>query len=85
MWNEFTETLRAQLSNQLVAGAIALGLVGVAAAALRKVPGALWSQLKRAFVVTAMVGEGFTRASVSDKKAMFGGSGWLFAISSRRS
>lgn len=53
MWSEFTEALRAQLSNQLVAGAIALGLIGVAAAALRKVPGAIWSQLKRAFVVTA--------------------------------
>jgi len=55
MWSEFTEALRTQLGNQLVAGAIALGLIGVAAAALRKVPGAMWSQLKRAFVVTATV------------------------------
>lgn len=53
MGNEFTEALRAQLSNQVVAGAIALGLVGVAAASLRKLPGALWSQAKRAIVVTA--------------------------------
>jgi hypothetical protein len=53
MWTEFIETLRAQLSNQVVAGAIALGLVGVLAAALRNLPGALWGQAKRAIVVTA--------------------------------
>ncbi len=53
MWHELTEALRSQLSNQLVAGAIALGLVGVVAAALRKVPLALWSQFKRGFIVTA--------------------------------
>jgi chaperone BCS1 len=53
MWSEIGEALRAQLSNQVVAGAVALGLVGVAAASLRKVPGALWAQLKRAIVVTA--------------------------------
>jgi hypothetical protein len=53
MWSEFVETLRTQLSNQVVAGAIALGLVGVVAASLRKLPGALWSQLKRAVIVTA--------------------------------
>jgi mitochondrial chaperone BCS1 len=55
MWTDFLEALRAQLANQVVAGAIALGLVGVLAAALRKVPGALWSQLKRAVVVTATI------------------------------
>lgn len=48
-----TEALRAQLSNQVVAGAVALGLIGVVAAALRNLPGALWAQLKRAVVVTA--------------------------------
>ena len=53
MWESFVEALRAQLANQMVAGAIALGLVGVLAAALRKVPGALWSQAQRLFVVTA--------------------------------
>jgi len=53
MWSELAEALRTQLSNQVVAGAIALGLVGVVAASLRKLPGALWSQLKRAFLVTA--------------------------------
>ena len=53
MWTDLTEAIRAQLSNQVVAGAIALGLVGVVAASLRKLPGALWSQAKRAIIVTA--------------------------------
>jgi mitochondrial chaperone BCS1 len=53
MWNELTEAVRAQLSNQVVAGAIALGLVGVVAASLRKLPGALWAQVKRGIIVTA--------------------------------
>jgi mitochondrial chaperone BCS1 len=53
MWADIVEALRSQLSNQMVGGAVALGLVGVVAASLRKVPGALWSQLKRAVVVTA--------------------------------
>jgi mitochondrial chaperone BCS1 len=53
MWTDFTEAIRAQLSNQVVAGAIALGLVGVVAASLRKLPGALWSQVKRGIIVTA--------------------------------
>ncbi len=53
MWSELVEALRAQLGNQMVAGAIALGLVGVAAASLRKLPAALWGQIKRAFIVTA--------------------------------
>ncbi len=53
MWNDIVEALRAQLANQMVGGAIALGLVGVLAASLRNLPGMLWSQLKRAVVVTA--------------------------------
>ncbi|MBS0500402.1 MAG: AAA family ATPase [Burkholderiaceae bacterium] len=53
MWNEWIDALRAQLGNQIVAGGIALGLVGVAVAALRKLPGAIWSQAKRLFIVTA--------------------------------
>ena len=52
MWDALTEALRTQLNNQVVAGAVALGLVGVVAAALRKLPGAVWSQLQRLFVVT---------------------------------
>lgn len=53
MWTDLADALRAQLSNQVVAGAIALGLVGVLAAALHKLPAALWHQLKRGFIVTA--------------------------------
>ncbi len=55
MWTEFIETLRQQLSNQVVAGAVALGLVGVLAAALHKWPAAIWHQLKRLLVVTATI------------------------------
>lgn len=53
MWADFIETLRQQFSNQVIAGAIALGLAGVFAASLHKLPAALWNQLKRLFVVTA--------------------------------
>lgn len=53
MLNDLTEAVRTQLSNQVVAGAIALGLVGVLAASLRQLPGAIWSQAKRLFIVTA--------------------------------
>ncbi len=53
MWSEITAALKAQLSNQMVAGAIALGLVGVVAASLRSFPGWLWSQVQRAIIVTA--------------------------------
>jgi mitochondrial chaperone BCS1 len=51
MWHDFITTLQGQLNNQVVAGAIALGLVGVVAASLRKVPGTLWAQLQRLLVV----------------------------------
>jgi mitochondrial chaperone BCS1 len=53
MWQAVVEAVQAQLGNQVVAGAIALGLVGVVAAALRNLPGAIWSQLQRVFIVTA--------------------------------
>lgn len=55
MWTEFLDVLRAQLSNQVVAGAVALGLVGVVAASLRNLPLALWNQLSRLLVVTATI------------------------------
>lgn len=51
MWQSFLSALQAQLANQVVAGAVALGLVGVLAAALHKLPGRLWSQLQRLLVV----------------------------------
>ncbi|MCK6425170.1 MAG: AAA family ATPase [Burkholderiaceae bacterium] len=53
MWSSFLDTLRQQFENQVFAGGIALGLVGVLAASLRHVPGLLGSQLQRALVVTA--------------------------------
>jgi hypothetical protein len=53
MMNELIDALRAQLGNQMVAGAIALGVVGVVLASLRKIPALLWSQLKRGVIVTA--------------------------------
>ncbi|MBL0087239.1 MAG: AAA family ATPase [Ideonella sp.] len=53
MWDTLVEALRAQLANQLVAGAVALGLVGVLAASLRRLPGLFWGQLRRGLVVTA--------------------------------
>ncbi|WP_088283973.1 AAA family ATPase [Ideonella sp. A 288] len=55
MWDALVTALKAQLDNQVVAGAVALGLIGVVAASLRSVPAALWSQLQRAFVVTAVI------------------------------
>ena len=53
MWSDFIAALQAQLANQMVAGAVALGLVGVVAASLRNLPSMLWGQAKRAFIVTA--------------------------------
>jgi mitochondrial chaperone BCS1 len=69
MWSDFIEALRAQLANQMVAGAVALGLVGVVAASLRNLPSLLWGQAKRAFIVTA------TLDSRTDLFAAF--VGWL--------
>lgn len=55
MWNDFIAALQAQLGNQVVAGGLALGLMGVLLASLRKLPGWLWAQAQRALVVTAVV------------------------------
>ena len=53
MWGDLIDAVRVQLSNQVVAGAIALGLVGVVAAALRNLPATIWQQAKRGFIVSA--------------------------------
>lgn len=53
MWGDFIDALRNQLGNQMVAGAVALGLIGILAASFRKLPGFLWSQFSRTLVVTA--------------------------------
>lgn len=55
MFNSFLEALQAQLQNQVVAGGLALAIAGVLIATLRKVPGLIWGQLKRVFVVTAVI------------------------------
>lgn len=55
MWDALVEALRAQLQNQFVAGGVALGLVGVIVAALRKLPALAWAQVSRALVVTAVI------------------------------
>ena len=39
MWDTLVDALRNQMSNQVVAGAVALGLAGVVVASLRKLPG----------------------------------------------
>jgi len=53
MWTDLINALGTQLNNQVVAGGLALGLVGVVVASLRKVPGLLGSLLARGLVVTA--------------------------------
>jgi mitochondrial chaperone BCS1 len=47
--------LKTQLENQVVSGGLILGLIAAVAAALRKLPLMLWSQLKRALIVTAVI------------------------------
>lgn len=69
MWDTLVDALRNQMSNQVVAGAVALGLAGVVVASLRKLPGLVWGQLKRGLVVTA------TLDSRNDLFAAF--VGWL--------
>ena len=55
MWDSLIAALRAQLDNQLFAGGLALGLLGLLATLLRKLPGMLWAQTQRALVVTAVI------------------------------
>jgi len=47
--------IQAQFQNQLFVGGFVLGLMGLLAAWLRKVPGILWSYLNRVFIVTAVI------------------------------
>jgi mitochondrial chaperone BCS1 len=47
--------LKTQLENQVVSGGLILGLIAAVAAALRKLPFMLWSQVKRALIVTAVI------------------------------
>ncbi|MFA6121449.1 MAG: AAA family ATPase [Sideroxydans sp.] len=47
--------IQAQFQNQLFVGGFVLGLMGLLAAWLRKVPGMLWSYFNRVFIVTAVI------------------------------
>lgn len=49
------QALREQFQNQVVAGGLVLGLVGVILASLRSLPGRLWEYGKRVMVVTAVI------------------------------
>ncbi|MDD4912571.1 MAG: AAA family ATPase [Sideroxydans sp.] len=51
LWN----LIQAQSNNQLFVGGFVLGLMGLLAAWLRKVPGMLWSYFNRVFIVTAVI------------------------------
>lgn len=51
LWN----LIQAQFNNQLFVGGFVLGLMGLLAAWLRKVPGMLWSYFNRVFIVTAVI------------------------------
>jgi mitochondrial chaperone BCS1 len=47
--------VKTQLENQVVSGGLILGFIAAIAAALRKLPFMLWSQFKRALIVTAVI------------------------------
>jgi mitochondrial chaperone BCS1 len=47
--------LKTQLENQVVSGGLILGIIAAVVAALRKLPLMLWSQVKRALIVTAVI------------------------------
>lgn len=49
------QALHEQFQNQVVAGGLVLGLVGVILASLRNLPGRLWEYGKRLMVVTAVI------------------------------
>jgi mitochondrial chaperone BCS1 len=47
--------LKTQLENQVVSGGLILGFIAAIAAAMRKLPFMLWSQVKRVLIVTAVI------------------------------
>jgi mitochondrial chaperone BCS1 len=49
------DLIRTQLENQVVSGGLLLGLIAAVAAALRRLPSMLWSQLKRAVLMTVVI------------------------------
>lgn len=55
MFDSVWTLIQAQFQNQLFVGGFVLGLMGLLAASLRKVPGMLWSYFNRVFIVTAVI------------------------------
>ena len=55
MFDSFMHLLKAQFENQLFVGGFALGIIGLLATWLRKVPGMLWSYFNRVIIVTAVI------------------------------
>lgn len=55
MLNSVWTLIQAQFQNQLFVGGFVLGLMGILAAWLRKVPGLLWSYFNRVIIVTAVI------------------------------
>lgn len=55
MFDSIWALVQAQFQNQLFVGGFVLGLMGLLAAWLRKVPGMLWSYFNRVFIVTAVI------------------------------
>ncbi len=55
MFDSVLELVKAQFNNQLFVGGFVLGMMGLLAAGLRKVPGMLWNYLNRVIIVTAVI------------------------------
>ena len=55
MFELIENALREQFQNQVVAGGLILGIMGILIASLRNLPAKLWGYAKRAFIVTAVI------------------------------
>jgi len=55
MWADFINTLRQQLSNQIVTGGLALGIAGALIAMVHRIWPLVWGGLRRLLVVTAVI------------------------------
>lgn len=55
MLDSVLDLVKAQFNNQLFVGGFVLGLIGLFAAWLRKVPSMLWGYLNRVIIVTAVI------------------------------
>ena len=55
MFDLISNAIHEQFQNQVVAGGLVLGLMGLILASLRNLPLTLWNYAKRAVVVTAVI------------------------------